>query len=141
VLGGLIGTRQRFSGPGVGPIALVGMAVAAVALTIHSPLWTKGILVGVIGIAFGLYFPGFFAIVTVRTPPALRATVLTALNVVISAPGPIGFLGAGALNQIEAGAGLLLVATTGVVGAAIVIAARTGRTRTGSELTATSEGT
>jgi MFS family permease len=140
VLGGLLGTRHRFSGPEVGPMALAGMAAAAVAIAVPSPLWTKGVLVGVIGIAFGLYFPGFFAIVTVGTPPALRATVLTALNVVISAPGPIGFLGAGALNQIEAGSGLLLVAATGVAGAAIVIAARTRRTRTGSELTATSEG-
>jgi MFS family permease len=134
VLGGLLATRRRFAAPRVGPLALIGFATAALALTIPSPLWTKGVLVGVVGVAFGLYFPGFFAMVTVRTPPAQRATVLTALNVVISAPGPVGFLVAGVLNQIGAGAGLLLVAVAGVIGVAIVIAARTGRTRTGSEL-------
>jgi MFS family permease len=141
VLGGLLATRRRFAGPGVGPIALAGMAAAALALVVPSPLWTKGILVGLVGVAFGLYFPGFFAMVTVRTPPASRATVLTALNVTISAPGPLGFLAAGVLNQISAGAGLVLVAGASVVGVTIVAAARSGRTRAGSELREGLEGT
>ena len=107
-------------------MAIWGIAVSAVALLLPSPLWIKGILIGVYGFSSGLYFPRFFAALTVRTPEALRPIVITAVTVAISAPGPVGFISAGLLNQYAPGdAGLILVAGAAVVGAATVAAALT----------------
>ena len=57
--------------------------------------------------------------------------MLTAVTVALSAPGPIGFLGAGALAQWtgSATASLLLVAVAASVGAAIVVSAYAGTPR------------
>ena len=90
-----------------------------------SPLWATGILIGLYGVGTGLYFPRFFAALAARTPGQLRPVVMTAVTVAISAPGPIGFVAAGLLNQYAAGraAGLILVAAAAVAGAVIVAAA------------------
>jgi predicted MFS family arabinose efflux permease len=141
VIGGLISTRagpadwRRF--------AIWGIAVPAVALLLPSPLWTKGALIGLYGVSSGLYYPRFFAVLTARTPVALRAIVMTAVTIAMSAPGPIGFLGAGLLNQYVPGrsAGLLLVAGSAVVGAVFVTVALTTAARTaGVEPTRTGSG-
>jgi predicted MFS family arabinose efflux permease len=123
VLGGLLATRSPTK---AGNGAVIAMAVVAAALAIPSPLWIEGVTVGLLGITFGLYFPRFFAAVTAGTPAPLRPTVLTAVNVLISAPGPLGFLGAGLLNQYGPGraAGLVLVAAMIVPGTLAVLAAR-----------------
>ncbi len=127
VVGGLIASRATSAGPRPATLAAVGLALSAAALLVPGPLWTTGLAVGLIGVSSGLFFPRFFAAVTAGTPPALRATVLTTVTVVISAPGPIGFLGAGVLNQYAGGrsAGLALVAGAMVLGAVITVAART----------------
>jgi hypothetical protein len=124
VIGGLISTRAGSAD--WRRLAIWGIAVSAVALLLPSPLWIKGILIGVYGFSSGLYFPRFFAALTVRTPEALRPIVITAVTVAISAPGPVGFISAGLLNQYAPGdAGLILVAGAAVVGAATVAAALT----------------
>jgi hypothetical protein len=73
----------------------------------------------------GLYFPRFFSALTSSTPPALRARVMTSVTIAISAPGPLGFLGAGLLAQQTGSttASLLLVSTAATLGAAFVIRA------------------
>jgi hypothetical protein len=50
-----------------------------------------------IGLANGLINPSLHAIVTLRIPPGLRATVMTSLMTVYSLAMPIGILGAGPL--------------------------------------------
>jgi MFS family permease len=49
------------------------------------------------GLANGLVNPSLHAIVTLRIPPALRATVMTSLMTLYSLAMPIGILGAGPL--------------------------------------------
>ncbi len=127
VLGGLISARASTTDGPTATRALSGMAAASVVMLFVTPLWIVGVLVGLIGVSTGLYFPRLFAAVTTSTPEPLRGTVLTAVNVLISAPGPVGFLGAGLLNQYLGGrgAGLILMAGATLVGAALVAAART----------------
>jgi MFS family permease len=126
VAGGLISARSTSAGPRTATVAVWGVAASATALLMPAPLWTTAVFVGLIGVGNGIYFPRFFAALTTGTPPALRATVMTAATVAISAPGPVGFVGAGLLNQYVAGraAGLGLVAVAALVGAATVTAAR-----------------
>ncbi len=126
VAGGLISARSTSAGPRTATVAVWGVAASATALLMPAPLWTTAVIVGLIGVGNGIYFPRFFAALTTGTPPALRATVMTAATVAISAPGPVGFVGAGLLNQYVAGraAGLGLVAVAALVGAATVTAAR-----------------
>jgi hypothetical protein len=72
----------------------------------------------------GLYFPRFFSALTSSTPPA-PGSVMTSVTIAISAPGPLGFLGAGLLAQQTGSttASLLLVSTAATLGAAFVIRA------------------
>jgi hypothetical protein len=66
--------------------------------------------------------------VTLRTPPGLRARVAAAVNTLISATGPVGFVGAGLLLQhASLRATYALVAGSATLGAAMVLAAMTAR--------------
>jgi MFS family permease len=125
VAGGLISTRARGTGGLTPALAIVGITACAWALLLPVPAWGRALAIGGIGVASGLFFPRFFASLTTQTPPALRARVLTAVMVALSAPGPIGFLGAGVLAQWtgSATACLLLVAIVDLVGALIVVSA------------------
>jgi hypothetical protein len=125
VAGGLISTRARATAGLTPVLAIVGIAASTWALLLPVPVWGRALSIGGIGVASGLFFPRFFAALTTQTPPALRARVLTAVMVALSAPGPIGFLGAGLLAQWtgSATACLLLVAVVDLVGAAIVVSA------------------
>jgi MFS family permease len=125
VVGGLISTRARGSGGLTSALSIVGIAVSTWALLLPVPVWGRALAISGIGVASGLFFPRFFAALTTQTPPALRARVLTAVMVAISAPGPIGFLGAGLLAQWTGSATLclLLVAVVDLIGAAIVVSA------------------
>jgi predicted MFS family arabinose efflux permease len=123
IVGGLISTRAGSSD--WRPVAVWGIAAPAVALLLPGPLWIMGILIGLYGVSVGLYFPRFFAALTARTPVDLRPVVMTAVTVAISAPGPVGFVAAGVLNQYAPGraAGLILVAAAATAGSAIVASA------------------
>jgi MFS family permease len=123
VVGGLLSSRARRTG-GATPIwAVLGIAGSAWLLLLPVPVWS---LVGVVaanGVCSGLFFPRFFAALTSGTPPALRAQVMTSVTIVISAPGPVGFLGAGFLAQHTGSPtpSLLLVALAATVGAVIAV--------------------
>ena len=125
VIGGIASTRARDTGPRTSVLAVLALTVAAWGLLLPVPAWGRALAIGGIGVANGLFMPRFFAGLTAQTPPALRARVLTSVMVAISAPGPIGFLGAGFLAQHTGSAwpGLLLVAGSVTVGAAIVLSA------------------
>jgi MFS family permease len=128
VAGGLVSTRARGTGGRIPVLAMVGLAASTWVLLLPVPVWGRALAIAGTGVASGLFFPRFFASLTTQTPPELRARVLTAVMVALSAPGPIGFLGAGLLAQWtrSAWAGLLVVAVSASVGAAIVASAHSG---------------
>jgi hypothetical protein len=63
------------------------------------PVWTLTLAVALNGLCSGLFYPRFFSTLTTSTPPALRARVMTSVTIAVSAPAPLGFLGAGYLSQ------------------------------------------
>ncbi len=108
------------------------MAIAGIALStwpLLAPLPSYGVALAITanGICSGLFFPRFFASVTLRTPPALRSRVTASVNTAISATGPVGFVGAGLLLQHVSSVTVTygLVVVTASLGAAIVLAATT----------------
>ena len=103
-------------------------------------MWTLAGAIALNGVCSGLFFPRFFSAVTIGTPPALRARVMTAVTIAISVPGPIGFLGAGFLAQqtgTTKGSVVLIVvaATLGAVvtAAGLAVARKTSEAPDGAE--------
>jgi MFS family permease len=127
VIGGLISSRARRVGSGrVEVLSVAGMAASMWVLLVPVPAWMLAAAVAANGVCSGLFFPRFFSAVTIRTPPALRARVMTSVNIAISAPGPVGFLGAGLVAQQTGSAvpGLLLAAVATTLGALVTIGRR-----------------
>jgi MFS family permease len=125
VVGGLIASRATRIDDRRAQLALVGAAVSALLMLVPLPAWWMGLCVVANGICSGLFFPRFFAALTVRTPAALRARVMATVTTVLSAPGPIGFIAAGLLLQYAASPSfsLALVAGATALGALIVVSA------------------
>jgi MFS family permease len=126
VAGGLLSTRARQAGGRVTTLALLGMAASTWLLLLPVPVWTLAGAIALNGVGSGLFFPRFFAALTIATPPALRARVMTAVTIVISAPGPIGFLAAGFLAQHDphATGNLILIAAAATLGTTVTLLAR-----------------
>jgi MFS family permease len=128
VAGGLLTTRARSVDGRTARLAIIGLAVTTWPLLFALPRYAVALLVAANGVCSGLYFSRFFASVTLRTPRALRARVAAAVNTLISATGPIGFVGAGLLlQQASLRATYALVAGATTLGAAIVLTAMTAR--------------
>jgi MFS family permease len=127
VVGGLISTRARTAGGHTTTWAVIGIAVATWVLVLGAvlPVHTLVLAIPVAanGVCAGLFFPRFFSALTTRTPPALRARVMTSVTIAIAVPGPLGFIGAGLLAQRSASptASLLLVAASATVGAILTV--------------------
>jgi MFS family permease len=121
VVGGLISSRARKVGGRTANWAVAGIAASTWLLLLPVPSWALTGAVGLNGVCSGLFFPRFFAALTTGTPPALRARVMTSVTIAISAPGPLGFLGAGILSQRTGTtiASLLLVSIATTLGAAV----------------------
>jgi MFS family permease len=121
VLGGLIASRAQRTDGRTGTWAVAGIAASTWLLLLPVPPLFLAIAVALNGVCSGLFFPRFFAALTTRTPPALRARVMTSATIAMSAPGPLGFLGAGLLAQHTgaATASLLLVSVAATLGAAV----------------------
>jgi len=117
VVGGLLSARIRST-----TASILGIAVSTWLLLLPVPVWTLAGAIAFNGVCSGLFFPRFFATLTLSTPPALRARVITAVNIVISAPGPIGFLVAGFTSG-----NLLVIVVPATLGAGLY--ALTGGTR------------
>ena len=128
VLGGLISSRAQTTGGLAGTWAVAGIAASTWLLLLPVPPLVLTAAVALNGVCSGLFFPRFFAALTTRTPPALRARVMTSTMIAMSAPGPLGFLGAGLLAQHTGSvtASLLLVSVAATLGALIVVT-RQGR--------------
>ena len=123
VVGGLLVARTRRVAGRANAWALAGIAASTWVLAVPAPIWVRGAAIAANGVCGGVFFARFFAALTTRTPPALRARVMTAVTIGISAPGPIGFLGAGLLAQRTGSLApsLLLVCATATAGALILI--------------------
>src|SRR5262245_18731421 len=131
VVGGLLSSRARTIGGRTSGWAIAGIAASTWLLLLPVPVWAHAGAIAANGVCSGLYFPRFFSELTTSTPPALRARVMTSVTIAISAPGPLGFVGAGLLAQQTGSTtpGLLLVSTMATLGAATVIRAQLKRPR------------
>jgi hypothetical protein len=129
VIGGLVSARAKETSDRAAALAVLGMAAATVPLLFDIPAWAVAISVAANGVCSGLFFPRFFAAVTIRTPAELRPTVMTSTMTAISSTGPLGFLGAGLLlqNAASATAGFVLVVTAFTAGAVVVAAGALAR--------------
>jgi MFS family permease len=128
VCGGLISARATAVGERSAAAACAGIAISTWLLLVGSQ-WTVLAAVALNGVCSGLFYPRFFATLTVRTPPALRAKVMTTVNAVLSAAGPIGFVAAGLLLESTASATPTIVLTIAATGAGAVLFAATLRRR------------
>jgi len=126
VVGGLISARARRTTGHTATLAVAGIALSGWALLLPVPPWTLAGAVAANGVCSGLLFPRFFSALTTGTPPALRARVMTSVTIAISAPGPLGFLGAGVLAQQTGSVtpSLVLVGAAATLGAAVTAWAR-----------------
>jgi len=123
VMGGLLATRTRRVDGRTTSWALVGLAASTWVLVVPAPIWVRAAAIAANGVCAGVFFPRFFASLTTRTPAQLRARVMTAVTIGISAPAPLGFLGAGLLVQ-QSGSitpSLGLVCATVTLGAVLLI--------------------
>jgi hypothetical protein len=121
---------------------MAAIAASTWLLFLPVPVWTLSLAVALNGLGSGLFYPRFFSAVTTSTPPALRARVMTSVNIALSAPAPVGFLGAGYLAQHTGSptAALFLVAASATVGSAITIRALAARSREASAPRAAPDG-
>jgi hypothetical protein len=125
VVGGLVSARARATGAATRAWAVAGIAASTWLLALPVPVWARALAVAADGVCSGLFFARFFAGLTTGTPPALRARVMTSVQILIAAPGPVGFLGAGLLAQHTGSVlpGLLLAGTAATLGAVLVVVA------------------
>jgi hypothetical protein len=120
VAGGLLSSRARRVGGGTAVWSAAGIAGSAWLLVPPTPLAVRAAAVALGGLFSGVFFPRFFAEVTLTTPPRLRARVMTTVTVAIAAPAPLGFLGAGLLAQrsgstLPSLVGVAVAATSGAL--------------------------
>ncbi len=124
VVGGLISTRARKVEDRTAMWALAGTAASLWLLLLPVPVWALAGAVAFNGICSGLFYPRFFSALTTGTPPALRARVMTSVTIAMSAPAPLGFLGAGILAQQTGSTtpSLLLAGIAATIGAVVTMA-------------------
>jgi predicted MFS family arabinose efflux permease len=122
VVGGLISARTRTSSDRTAVLAIGGIAVCTWPLLVPVSTWIVVFAVAGTGICSGLFYPRFFASLTVQTPPALRGKVLTSVSTALSAAGPIGFVGAGLLleHADSTTPSIVLATAAATIGAVIV---------------------
>jgi Transmembrane secretion effector len=124
VAGGLVSARARSVADRTGTLAIAGLAVSTWPLVAHLPSYGVALALAANGICSGLFYPRFFAAVTLRTPEPLRARVRATVTTAISTTGPIGFVGAGLLlEHVSISATYAVVVAAATVGAAIVVGA------------------
>jgi predicted MFS family arabinose efflux permease len=122
VAGELISTRARAVSDRTATFAILGLAASTWPLVFVLPAWAVALAVAANGVCSGLFFPRFFSALTIRTPERLRARVTTSVQTLLSATGPLGFVGAGFILHATGSvtAGFVLVAASATVGAVIV---------------------
>jgi predicted MFS family arabinose efflux permease len=76
-------------------VAIVAMALPLWILIVSMPWWTVIVVIAAFGACAPLVNAPMIAVLTVRTPAALRPKVMTAVMTISGIVGPLGFLAAG----------------------------------------------
>ena len=99
VLGNTVAYRlvKRLDGLTLIARVALGQALPLWLLVFEVPAWAAIGVLGASGLANGLINPSLHAIITLRIPPELRATVISSFMTVFALAMPIGILGAGPL--------------------------------------------
>jgi hypothetical protein len=97
VLGNVIAYRlvARFDGLGVVAACIMGQALPLWVLTVELPPAAYSVALAASGLANGLVNPSIHSLMTLRVPPPLRPTVMTATMLVFVVAQPIGIFAAG----------------------------------------------
>ena len=105
-------------------VAIVAMSLPLWLLIVPMPWWSAIVVISAFGICAPLVNAPMLAVLTVRTPPALRPKVMTAVVTVSGLVGPFGFLAAGfALQYVSLTFVFFAVAVGFTVGAVAFSAA------------------
>lgn len=125
VAGGLVTARARPDTRNAAIAGTIGLPVSTWPMLAPLPSYGLGLAIAANGFCSGLVYPRFFAALTLRTPPPLRARVSAAVNTALSATSPVGFVAAGLIMQHVASltAVYSLVVATASVGAATALSA------------------
>jgi MFS family permease len=102
VLGNTVAYRlvKRLDGLTLIARIALGQALPLWVLVFEIPAWAAIAVLGASGLANGLINPSLHAIMTLRIPPELRATVISSFMTVFALAMPIGILGAGPLLDL-----------------------------------------
>ena len=102
VLGNTVAYRlvKRMEGLTLIARVALGQALPLWLLVFEVPAWAAIGVLGASGLANGLINPSLHAIITLRIPPELRATVISSFMTVFALAMPIGILGAGPLLDV-----------------------------------------
>ncbi len=102
VLGNTVAYRlvKRLDGLTLIARLALGQALPLWLLVFEVPAWAAIGVLGASGLANGLINPSLHAIITLRIPPELRATVISSFMTVFALAMPIGILGAGPLLDL-----------------------------------------
>jgi predicted MFS family arabinose efflux permease len=97
VAGNVVAYRlvARFDGLGVIAACIMGQALPLWVLTVELPPAAYSAALAASGLANGLVNPSIHSLMTLRVPPPLRPTVMTATMLVFVVAQPIGIFGAG----------------------------------------------
>jgi MFS family permease len=99
-------------------LAIIGMALPLWLLIVSMPWWCVILVITAFGLCAPLVNAPMIAVLTVRTPVALRPKVMTAVMTVSGIVGPLGFLAAGfGLQYVSLTFVFFLVAVGFTVGA------------------------
>jgi MFS family permease len=104
-------------------VAILAMSVPLWLLAIPMPWWLVFAVLGAFALCAPFVNAPLIAILTVRTPKALRAKAVTALMTVSGVVGPLGFLAAGESLQYVSLSVVFLVVAVGFTAGAIAFAA------------------
>jgi MFS family permease len=102
VLGNTVAYRlvKRLDGLMLIARVALGQALPLWVLVFDIPAWAAIAVLAASGLANGLINPSLHAIMTLRIPPELRATVISSFMTVFALAMPIGILGAGPLLDL-----------------------------------------
>jgi MFS family permease len=99
-------------------LGILAMALPLWALAISMPWWLVIVVLAAFGLCAPLVNAPMIAVLTVRTPEALRPKVMTAVMTISGVVGPLGFLAAGqSLQYVSLTIVFLVVAVGFTVGA------------------------
>ena len=140
IAGGVASARLRRIGARRLGTSFVVMAALTWLLVPRLPAWAVAVGIAGFGVCNGIYFPRFFAALTLEPPAQLRSQVMTAAQTVMSTTGPLGFVAAGLLLQRgPLTPAFVLIAAATTIGAVVSVTGEPMRSRVDVEGAAAEE--